>query len=177
MIKIYFDMDGVLADFDKKIDEVKGRQKKNGKPNWFKLKAIGPKFWSEMEVIPYGRSLYNKLNGFVKDAKSIGVDIEIGIMSAIYLQEGKDGKREFLKKHFPEIKEDMIKIINKGSMKFKEADAFSILIDDNEDNVKEWNEAGGKAFLFKPNGDEVHITFLEIMAECLAMYNKDKENG
>ena len=38
----------------------------------------------------------------VKDAKEIGVDIEIGIMSAIYLQEGKDGKREFLKKHLPE---------------------------------------------------------------------------
>lgn len=172
MIKIYFDMDGVLADFDKKIEEVKGRNKKTGKPNWFKLKAIGPSFWADMEVIPYGLSLYNKINGFVKDAKKIGVDIEIGIMSAIYLQEGKDGKREFLKKHFPEIKEDMIKIINKGSMKFKEADSQSILIDDNEDNVKQWNEAGGKAFLFKQNGDEVHITFLEIMAECMAIYSK-----
>lgn len=165
-------MDGVLADFDKKIEEVKGRNKKTGKPNWFKLKAIGPSFWADMEVIPYGLSLYNKINGFVKDAKKIGVDIEIGIMSAIYLQEGKDGKHEFLKKHFPEIKEDMIKIINKGSMKFKEADSQSILIDDNEDNVKQWNEAGGKAFLFKQNVDEVHIAFLEIMAECMTIYSK-----
>lgn len=177
MIKIYFDMDGVLADFDKKNEEVKGRNKKTGKPNWFKLKAIGPSFWADMEVIPYGLSLYNKINGFVKDAKEIGVDIEIGIMSAIYLQEGKDGKREFLKKHFPEIKEDMIKIINKGSMKFKEADSQSILIDDNEDNVKQWNEAGGKAFLFKQNVDEVHIAFLEIMAECMAIYSKGNKNA
>ena len=66
----------------------------------------------------------------------------------------------------------MIKIINKGSMKFKEADSKSILIDDNGDNVKQWNEAGGKAFLFKQNDDEVHNTFLEIMAECVAMYSK-----
>ena len=71
-------MDGVLADFDKKIEEVKGRNKKTGKPNWFKLKAIGPSFWADMEVIPYGLSLYNKINGFVKDSKEIGVDIEIG---------------------------------------------------------------------------------------------------
>ena len=213
MIKIYFDMDGVLADFDKKIEEVKaigyGNPEeiitldelekrhilhaldvcKGNKTEvaerlgisraslWRKLKAIGPSFWADMEVIPYGLSLYNKINGFVKDAKEIGVDIEIGIMSAIYLQEGKDGKREFLKKHFPEIKEDMIKIINKGSMKFKEADSQSILIDDNEDNVKQWNEAGGKAFLFKQNVDEVHIAFLEIMAECMAIYSKGNKNA
>lgn len=174
MIKIYFDMDGVLADFDKKIEEVNGRNKKTGKPNWFKLKAIGPSFWADMEVIPYGQILYNKINGFAKDAKDLDIDIEIGIMSAIYLQEGKDGKREFLKKHFPEIKEDMIKIINKGSMKFKEADSQSILIDDNEDNVKQWNEAGGKAFLFKPNEHHVHVMYLEILADCLEICSKEK---
>ena len=80
MIKIYFDMDGVLADFDKKIEEVKGRNKKTGKPNWFKLKAIGPKFWADMEVIPYGQVLYNRLNSYAKEVKNVGIDIEIGIM-------------------------------------------------------------------------------------------------
>lgn len=143
-MKIYFDMDGVLCDFETRCDELECWKPENHKCNWNKMKEIGPSFWSEMKPIKEGLMLLKK----VKEYADKHPDIEIGIFSAIHLWEGKIGKKAWLKKYVPFIPNEQIKIINNGNLKHKEATPDSILIDDKEKNVEKYREAGGHSVLF-----------------------------
>ena len=45
MKTIYFDMDGVLCDFESRCDELECWKPDVHKCNWNKMKEIGPSFW------------------------------------------------------------------------------------------------------------------------------------
>lgn len=141
-IRIMLDMDGVLCDYDTRIDKLNGR-KANGKSNWEYLAQIGSTFWSEMEWMPEGKKLYTKLLEYIQDKENV----ELGILSAIFLKCGKQGKIEWLKNNCPEIPEKNIIICEKGCMKYEHADNNSILVDDTEENVLLYEEYG-PAILF-----------------------------
>ena len=141
MITIYFDLDGVLCDFDKQCDMM-DCWKVNGRPDWNKMDEIGPKFWSEMEPIETGMKLLELVQDFCKEHTGI----QVGIMSAIHLKNGKDGKRDWLKK-YTSIRDNII-ILNNGSFKQKYAQPNSILVDDKLSNVENYKSTGNQAVLF-----------------------------
>ena len=129
--RIMLDMDGVLCDFEQQAD-LQHARKENGKCDWKLMDKIGPKFWSEMKWIEEGRKLYNALLELVKK----NPDIELGIASAIFLRNGKKGKKEWLAANCPEIDKANIIITNKGLDKWLELDEGDILIDDKKENIE-----------------------------------------
>lgn len=139
---IYFDMDGVLCDFDKQADKHNIWKPENHKPDWKKTQEIGESFWSEMEPIPEGLNL-------LKEVEKAGY--EIGIFSAIHLDCGKKGKRDWLSKYLPQIPKKNIIIVRSGSMKHKFAKKNSMLIDDKSSNVDNYISVGEKGLLFTKN--------------------------
>ena len=124
------DMDGVLVDFDEQVKRYNAR-KENGKCDWKMLDKIGPQFWSSMKWLEEGRKLYDALLELVKK----NPDLELGIASAIFLHNGKNGKRDWLAANCPEIQTKNIEIANKGIDKWRCLKESDILIDDVMDNV------------------------------------------
>lgn len=157
-------MDGVLCDFDKRCDEYNAWKPENHKPDWNKLQDIGPSFWSDMEKIPGGMKLLEKVQQFANEHPSI----KVGIFSAVHLKEGKEGKRIWLKKNTT-IKDNII-LINNGNFKHKYAQPNSILIDDKLANVNNYIESGNQAVLFNRNlsTDELFTQVLEAIKLLIA---------
>lgn len=157
---IYFDMDGVLCNFEKRCSEFNAWREDIHKCNWDLLDKIGPKFWAEMESIPQGMELLSLVESFAK----INKDIQVGIFSAVHLLKGKIGKKQWIKSN-TNISPDLVKLINNGNQKYKQASPDSILIDDKPENVSKYIEAGGHAVLFDPN-KPVDELFYEIVSLC-----------
>ncbi len=128
--RIMLDMDGVLCDFDRMVDEHQMR-KPNGKCDWQKIrKEMGSQFWSEMEWMPHGEEFYEAVKKFCQEH-----GLTLGICSAIFLKCGVDGKEEWLSYHCPDVKAEDIIIADKGINKWRHLQDSDILIDDNKDNV------------------------------------------
>lgn len=144
MFTIYFDMDGVLCDFDKRCDELQCWRQDIHKPNWKKMKDIGPTFWSGMDKIQNGLDLLKLTFKWVEAHPGF----QVGIFSAVHLIEGKIGKRTWLKSYCPSINPENIIIINNGNFKHELATPNSCLIDDKPANVQNYITAGGKSLLF-----------------------------
>ena len=138
--KIYLDMDGVLCDFNARVNELDAHKlNKEGqlRIDWDKMDQIGPSAWSEIKWIPEGKELYNYLVNFCNKH-----NIVLGILSAIYLKNGKAGKYEWLAKNCPEIKPDDIHIINNGINKDKSGAKDILLIDDNAEVCEKYAKIG-----------------------------------
>lgn len=143
MIKyVYLDMDGVLADFDAQADRYDARLE-NGKIDWDQCSINGPDFWSKMRWLPGSQEFYRDV---VKFCKKKG--IRVGILSAIHLDDGKTGKRMWLAKHCPEIREEDIIIVDNGGDKATYAKPYAILVDDMPKNCNAYQQAGGHTVCF-----------------------------
>lgn len=121
---IYLDMDGVLTAFDELVDRI-GARKLNGKVDWQMVHELGTNFWSKMSWRTDGHLFYEMLIPFCKEH-----NLKIGILSAIYSNTGKAGKKEWLKRNCPEIDENLIIICNKGVEKYQHLPENGLLIDD-----------------------------------------------
>lgn len=139
-MKIMFDMDGVLCNFNYWI-EYNHAVMDDGKTDWAKLIQIGTPFWSNMPWIIEGNVLYNMVLKYIIDHP----DIEIGIHSGIYW---KTGKYCWLNRNCPEIDSKNIIIDDRGHSKHITGNVDEILVDDCEENVKAYIESGFPAVLF-----------------------------
>jgi hypothetical protein len=143
--KIYLDMDGVIANFEKKYEELFGMLPAQADSH----KVFGKQFaqfiqgknFGSLELIPDAWTLMNYLN-------TCGVPVEI--LSSTARPENnnaiKQQKEVWLTAHgitYPTI------FVPGKKLKAKYADENSILIDDTESNVDEWNAAGGTGILHK----------------------------
>lgn len=128
---IYFDMDGVLTNFRKRIEEYKAKGKKQADYD----------FWVSLEELPT-RSVvdYLKSNGY-----------KVGIVSALpnkpkHAFDAKLGKEIWLKNHYNGVFDDIqITSSPKGSFCKNTND---ILIDNKQSNIDDWNSAGGIGIFF-----------------------------
>lgn len=166
---IYFDVDGVLADFDLKANEIRKKlnienidfNKKNNQltekeielKQFFWCELLNYKdFWIELPLMPKAKELYD----FCK--KNFA---HIKILTATprkYSEEikqkiSKDKKNWILKNIDNKInKNDIItitKIGEKKSFYLTDNPKNCILIDNAEFNIKDWEEKKGIGFLFK----------------------------
>lgn len=132
MAKIFVDLDSVLTNFDKAIDNI-GASKKEGAQFWAAINKAGKEFWSTMEWMPDGKELW----------KAVEIYKPTILTAPTRHKDSIEGKKEWLYKNLPEVPYliDQDKAAHAGKNK--------ILIDDREKNIKKWEEAGGIGILHK----------------------------
>jgi len=127
-MNIFFDMDGVLCDFNKKYNE----NNNFSSPNWF----------TDLEPI---KPTLKLLNAMLEN------DENINIISASPNENADNDKRDWLKKYLPLLDENKINICRIGDNKAEiigKIDDSCILIDDYTNNLIEWAKNGGSSIKF-----------------------------
>jgi len=147
---IYCDMDGVICDFDARFDYFTGMspkeyEEKFGIKKFWNLidDQIGIEFWSKIPWMPEGKILWEyirKYNPILLSAPSQNNESRIGKRIWVETHINK-----YLPPPAPKIKLILASRENKQNYSEKN----SILIDDREDTIKEWNSRGGIGILFE----------------------------
>ena len=139
--KIFLDMDGVLVDFDQQFQDLTGMMprefeaKHGSKGFWEAIETAGVGFWRGMKWMPGGEALYNRASQFD----------HMLLSSPSRSETSKIGKRLWRRDKTPNNKLTLARSYNKR----KFAAPNHILIDDREDNVQQWKDAGGIGILYK----------------------------
>jgi len=139
--KIFVDMDGVITDLKKeflstgKCTEEEFKSHINDEIFWKIANEAGIEFWSKMEWAPNGKELWNLVLPYSP------------IVLSAYTKDGiytKDGKKIWIKNNLGNVK--YILCLREDKQKY--ANSNSILIDDREDNIREWRQRGGVGVLY-----------------------------
>ena len=148
--KIYVDMDGVLSDWEAQFKRYSGGipvdtyDSLHGKQNSFKLvNKNSPEYYANMPWMKDGKLLYNFVNSFPN----------VQILSHAADAKSKIGKQQWLKDKGITFEANLVPN-RKDKSKFTTAD--SVLIDDREDVVNDFINAGGKAILHKDSIDTIN---------------------
>ncbi len=143
-MKVYLDMDGVIADFLTAAQErlqMKfprpyiwgiGKMSGMGDSVW---KSFDEEFWATIPLFPHTEALVK----FLRDEQQV-----VRICSTVLTPGAEAGKRRWLRKYFPEFEADAIFTRHKAAF----ADVDSMLIDDLATNCARFAKAGGYAILF-----------------------------
>jgi len=153
---IFFDLDGVLSDFDRWATE-QGKLKPNGAVNW---NALDYNWWVTMPPTPGAKDAYDT-------AWKLG---RVMFLTAASLDSGSfSGKVDWVKKFVPEAGSRIVEtlVIAPSADKALLAAPNRILIDDRQSNIDAWNAAGGMG---------IHHTgdFKQTLAELQAAVAKIK---
>jgi len=150
--KVFCDMDGVLADFDRGWEEFTGKKVIGWvtitDSDWARCKQQWPTFWMDLELMPHALELWNALSPFDPDLltavpdswKSAGIGKITWAGELLNMNRGqvhavaREDKRKYAKQR-------------DGTP--------NVLIDDLDKNVKEWNAAGGFGIQYIPSGSMV----------------------
>lgn len=156
-IKIFLDMDGVLTDFagacEKLGDNMMLWYNSDKELFWKFIASAGIEFWSKMPWMTGGKELYS----FIKNSGFCPT-----ILSALPGPERKKaltyaraGKLEWLRK---ELGTDYAgnAVLCFRPEKALQSGVSRVLIDDNSENIHEWEEAGGIGILHKNADYTIH---------------------
>ena len=165
--RIYFDMDGVLADFGRGIRELCGMEPSvQGSPDkrhddmMFDAIRKVDHFYMRLEPIPSTVSLFEELYRIYGD--------KVEILSAIPKPErnvpyAKEDKIEWIRKHISaDVRVNIV--LRKEKKDFAKGKGY-ILIDDTGNNIREWNDAGGTGILFEDGKLQTTLVDLGILTD------------
>src|SRR5271170_4941096 len=142
---IYFDMDGVLCDFDGEVTRITGQpwdsrhQNKSTDEKWANI-SVSPTFFLDLKWIKGADRL-------LKYAMQLD---DVGICSAMsqHMPQSKEHKLLWLLRETPLIPKRNIHIVDHRKHKSIFANA-NVLIDDSEENINVWDACGGYGILFR----------------------------
>ena len=151
-MKIYLDLDGVLADFDKQYTKLFGdwpedvdKRHKHFYKHWDEF-ASGDNF-EKLELLPDATILLKAV-----DTLKVPVEILSSSSGGKYHEDVTKQKLIWLKKHNINYKANIVK---SGEDKAKFAAPWNILIDDTPLVVEAYRKAGGTAILHKNAHDTI----------------------
>lgn len=133
--KLYCDMDGVLVDFEEGYNKLTGRKAPgysspyNKEDFWKPISDAGAEFWANLDWMSDGKQLWDYIKQFNPK-----------LLTAPSREESsRIGKKEWVNKNIPGTP-----IVFKYAADKKDlAEPKAILIDDREDNIEQWIDAGG----------------------------------
>lgn len=136
-MKIWFDMDGTLADL-------------YGVDNWLdKLRAGDPSPYEDATPMLRLSGLARVLNRLLREGNEVSIVSWLSKNSSPeYDNMVTAAKHAWLAKHLPSVKWTAVRIVPYGTPKSEvaELDPHDVLFDDEENNIIEWEEAGGWGF-------------------------------
>lgn len=156
--KLYVDMDGCLSDFEKQVkklgpvptqglaDDATEEQKQ---AMYDAIEAKGESFWADMDWAENGKKLWNAVKSYQP----------VLLSSPGKFMYAPAGKIKWVNRNLPGI----TLFLEEDKWLFVEPNA--ILIDDNENNVRDWDEAGGLGIFYENNPDEIKEKLKEILKE------------
>ena len=135
--KIYCDMDGVLVDFESGYEELTGidlrGEFQKGDDFWDPISKAGVGFWAGLKWMPDGQKLWDYLKPFNP----------VLLSAPSREQSSRIGKHVWVKHKIPGTK----LILRYAKQKQELATPESILIDDRQVNIDQWETAGGIGIL------------------------------
>lgn len=140
--KIYLDLDGVLVNFQKGIQEHTNDPDITfgGVQEAFKTMHGNYDFWANLEPLKGWDDIWKTVKRYecfvLSSCSNLG-------------EKCKCGKIDWVKRHLNGMKEDNIIIVQDMHEKAFYANEKSILIDDMEKNIIQWVEAGGIGILYR----------------------------
>ena len=152
MAKIYLDMDGVLANFDKGVKDLchmnpasqnPEKDKKKDDEMWDRIREVG-RFYDKLEPMPGAVEMFRK----VYDLFGAKCEILTGIPKP---ERGIVTSAEDKVAWTRRILSDKVKVntVARKDKKLFCTGPDSILVDDLEKNITEWKAAGGTGILFR----------------------------
>ena len=161
-IRIFLDLDGVMADFDRHANEQEKRHD-NGDMKWDELDH---QWWVTMPACEGAKDFYDAVRkmSIVKFLTAPSLDVD-----------SFSGKAGWIQKFLPERGKFALKdlILCSAGDKHCFAKPHHILIDDRIKNIEEWNAAGGIGIHHKGDFKETMKT-LELAIEKLTITAKAK---
>jgi 5'(3')-deoxyribonucleotidase len=155
--KIYFDIDGVLADFERGVIEICGvippsQNAKHHKPGdddemWEKIKQA-EHFYDYLELMPGAKTLFDEVYGRYKDRCEILTGVPKPRREVIYAAEDKVKWAHRLLS--ADVKVNIA--YREDKPKFCTGQGC-ILIDDMKRNIRDWTAIGGTGILHVSAGD------------------------
>ena len=148
---IYLDMDGVLANFDKKVKEFKHLDEQP----WLAI----PHFFKDLEVI-------GNPNETIRKLQELGHSVKI--LSKVETRDTLDrvtDKIVWVQKNIPTVGLEDIIIVpyHLRKIDFVETNmSQSILVDDYSENTKEWASYGGTAVKFRQTKIKANYGFIQV---------------
>ena len=149
--KIYFDMDDVLADFDRGVRELCGMEpsdKDHPDPAeetemWKRIREAGH-FYDKLELMPGAKEMFDRIRGRYGDRCEILTGIpkpKWGIDTAA--EDKMNWTRRLLSGDVT------VNAVQKKEKRNYSGEKSRILIDDMEGNIRSWEESGGTGILHK----------------------------
>jgi hypothetical protein len=150
--KLFLDMDGVIVDFEE------GVRKRYNAAWWYptewkipyeKFSTNFKTFWADLN-----NEIFWAYLPWTEDGKRVVSLVEPfrpTILTASLLPQATAGKLYWLKKNYPDTMKEgqrRVLIANGHEAKQSVAGPGKILIDDNEDNIADWEAAGGAGILY-----------------------------
>mgnify|MGYP001096855941 CR=1 FL=1 len=135
--KIYCDLDGVLADFERGVKKLTGKypHEQSKKDMWNAIYSI-PNFFQTLDWIPEGRNLWNYIKGW-------NPTILTGLPAS---ENGAQQKQLWCAEH---LGRNVPVIVCRSADKQRYAEPNAILIDDRNDNIAQWKAQGGIGILHR----------------------------
>lgn len=167
--EIQIDMDGVLADFEKRACELLGvDQIVDKKAMWKAIKAhikAGGRFWYELEKMEYVDEMLDLII-------SLGKRNEI-LTATGYEDTAAQDKRDWISEHATGLR---VNLVRSSKDKALYAQPNILLIDDRDKSIEPWVAAGGvgilhtdclstiRILLSATNDKDIHATFGHLVA-------------
>ena len=136
-LKFYVDMDGTLVDFIAQINKTGfWRKDRPEKVDWDKVIARGPEFWNEMDWMPGAEEAFKELQRMEKEGA-----FELYILTSIDFDEGREGKKLWIKSHTDFPLEKVI-FVQEPEDKANFACESAWLIDDRKKSLEPFSKKG-----------------------------------
>jgi FMN phosphatase YigB (HAD superfamily) len=182
IITVYFDMDGVLCDFDKQFvhftneEPISFERKRGTVKFWEIITNHGVKFWNQMDPMPD----FNILKKYITElSKNPNIKIQILTSTSadqfrqnfkkeaeMRISEIETGKKDWIDKHLSGY---VINYADSGTDKARFATKSSVLIDDLYKNVESFIASGGEGIVFRDANQtikELNATLSIIKETC-----------
>jgi hypothetical protein len=154
---LYLDLDGVLADFDERVDLLIKRNRPGdlSDDEFYSTLAKDDHFFYNLKPTPYAFDLYDLATRVCDD-----VQILTALPSRATFESALLDKKRWVHKHFG--KNIKVNFGPYSSDKWKHAKPGDILVDDRPSNIIEWRRAGGIGILHR-NFKETEKSLLGLM--------------